>query len=289
MPAYRIHKMPYFLCARCYFLAIHEWGEPSNPDIVVCVHGLLQNAHSFYFLAQHLASRYRVLCIDMPGRGQSDFLHYAQWYQLQNNIEVMRQFYGYFGILSHHYIGTSMGGLMAYIMCSQHQLFRKMVVNDVVPWCSASFCTMLRDRVIAHRFATRTKEEACALLLAEHCRDLPVVPGLRACVETLVGGSVTQNDQGRWIVHYDPKIVEFLGMLPTQMPDLDLWCFYEQLRVPLLLLCGQYSPLWTAEQLHRMRDYHPQLLTTVTVPGVGHPPLLCSDHELQTIAAFLAE
>ena len=51
-----------------------EWGDADNARIVVCVHGLTRNGRDFDTLAAALADRFRILCPDMPGRGDSDWL-----------------------------------------------------------------------------------------------------------------------------------------------------------------------------------------------------------------------
>ncbi|MCC6879055.1 MAG: alpha/beta hydrolase, partial [Rhodocyclaceae bacterium] len=35
-------------------MAYVEWGDPANPRVLVCVHGLTRNARDFDFLAQTL-------------------------------------------------------------------------------------------------------------------------------------------------------------------------------------------------------------------------------------------
>jgi pimeloyl-ACP methyl ester carboxylesterase len=55
-------------------IAYTEWGEPDNPHIVVCVHGLTRNCRDFDFLAHALAADCRVICVDVAGCGQSDWL-----------------------------------------------------------------------------------------------------------------------------------------------------------------------------------------------------------------------
>src|SRR3989304_2179315 len=65
------------LCAspsRLHRLSYVEWGAPGNARVLVCVHGLTRCARDFDPLAQALASQYRVVCPDMPGRGFSDWL-----------------------------------------------------------------------------------------------------------------------------------------------------------------------------------------------------------------------
>ncbi len=51
-----------------------EWGDPANPRVLICVHGLTRNGRDFDTLAASLAGRYRVLCPDVAGRGESDWI-----------------------------------------------------------------------------------------------------------------------------------------------------------------------------------------------------------------------
>ena len=53
-------------------LVYYEWGDPSNDRVLICAHGLTRNGRDFDWLARALSDRYRVLCIDFPGRGESD-------------------------------------------------------------------------------------------------------------------------------------------------------------------------------------------------------------------------
>ena len=55
-------------------MAYLEWGSRDNPRVLVCVHGLTRCARDFDFLARKLAARYRVVCPDLAGRGDSDWL-----------------------------------------------------------------------------------------------------------------------------------------------------------------------------------------------------------------------
>ena len=64
-----LHKMHYT-----------DWGAHDNPRIVVCVHGLSRNCRDFDALAQTLAPDFRVVCPDIVGRGQSDWLAAKELY-----------------------------------------------------------------------------------------------------------------------------------------------------------------------------------------------------------------
>ena len=55
-------------------IAYTDWGDPAHPHAVVCVHGLARNSRDFDFLATGLESVCRVVCMDVVGRGDSDWL-----------------------------------------------------------------------------------------------------------------------------------------------------------------------------------------------------------------------
>src|SRR5690606_26527766 len=53
-------------------MAYWEWGAGNEGPVVVCVHGLTRNGRDFDAVAERLATRFRVVCPDMIGRGRSD-------------------------------------------------------------------------------------------------------------------------------------------------------------------------------------------------------------------------
>jgi pimeloyl-ACP methyl ester carboxylesterase len=63
-----------------YRLAYREWGDPANPRVLMCVHGLTRLGADFDHLARALAKDYRVVCPDMPGRGKSDWFDHKMDY-----------------------------------------------------------------------------------------------------------------------------------------------------------------------------------------------------------------
>src|SRR6266581_1078188 len=62
-------------------VAYTEWGNPDGLHLVVCVHGLTRNSRDFDELAASLADRgCRIACMDVVGRGDSDWLEHKQDY-----------------------------------------------------------------------------------------------------------------------------------------------------------------------------------------------------------------
>src|SRR5437660_10654415 len=62
-------------------IAYAEWGDHDSRHLVVCVHGLTRNSRDFDELAAYLAVRgCRVVCMDVVGRGDSDWLRHKADY-----------------------------------------------------------------------------------------------------------------------------------------------------------------------------------------------------------------
>ena len=87
-----------------------EWGAQLRPTVVAW-HGLARTGRDMDELAEHLSSRFRVICPDTVGRGLS------QWspdpgseYQLSFYARLAAELLEQLGIERAHWVGTSMGG-----------------------------------------------------------------------------------------------------------------------------------------------------------------------------------
>ncbi|MCH2039947.1 MAG: alpha/beta hydrolase [Saccharospirillaceae bacterium] len=94
-----------------------EWGDWQNSDapVVVALHGWLDNAASFdRFAPAVVADGYRLLALDLPGHGHSDWLadggDYYIWETTTAIVEVLRQLDS-----KAHLVGHSMGAATAFI------------------------------------------------------------------------------------------------------------------------------------------------------------------------------
>src|SRR3954463_15045844 len=138
------HRLRYF-----------EWGA-RDAEVVICVHGLTRNAHDFDRLAARLADRYRVVAVDVAGRGGSDWLTdpahytYAQ-YQADMNALLAR-----LDVERVHWIGTSMGGLTGMFLAGgPNSPLGAPVMNDVGPVIPKPALQRIADYVgLENRFSS---------------------------------------------------------------------------------------------------------------------------------------
>ena len=111
-----------------------EWGDPANPRVLICVHGLTRNGRDFDALAASLAGRYRVLCPDVAGRGESDWIA-AGDYSFPQYCADMTALIARAGAAEVDWVGTSMGGIIGMILAAQARTpIRRLVLNDVGPF-----------------------------------------------------------------------------------------------------------------------------------------------------------
>lgn len=113
----------YFKFEREYQLEVHhckisviEWGNPDG-EPVLCLHGWLDNAASFHYLAPLLTenSRYRLIAIEFPGHGQSDHLHPAADYQFVSGISIIDSVIDILKLNKPKFLAHSMGAALSAI------------------------------------------------------------------------------------------------------------------------------------------------------------------------------
>lgn len=268
---------------QCAGREIHltEWGA-QHAQIVLCWHGLARTARDFDALAQVLSARYRVICPDLLGRGQS------QW-ALEPEREYCFDFYGelalelcrQLGVQRLRWIGTSMGGMLGIILAAAplRDRITHLVLNDVGPVVPPPAA----QRIAAYvgnppTFATLTELEQW--LRAVYA---PFGPQTDATWRHLTETSWRRTDAGQITVHYDPRLV---GHLTGHPADWDQWAAYDRIACPTLLLRGKTSDVLTAETAEAMTQRGPRA-RLVEIDGCGHAPTLNTPLQQELIADFL--
>jgi pimeloyl-ACP methyl ester carboxylesterase len=91
----------------------------------------------------------------------------------------------------------------------------------------------------------------------------------------------TEQD-GVPVADYDPAISQNLNASETQAAP-DLWPIFAGMSsIPVLVLRGEISDILSDRTLGVMAQVHPDL-TSVTIPGVGHAPLLRESESQEAI------
>ncbi len=265
-------------------MAVHEWGDVKNPEIVICVHGLSRTGRDFDPLAEALSKRYRVLCPDIPGRGESDWLSSAEQYVAPVYIGAIQAMLLQLGVQRYHWVGTSMGGIIGMVMASLPDTpLRRFVINDVGPTI---------ERVALDRIGTYVGR---APLFPDYLSLFnAVLPSLQSFgpledeqLHHMVRTTSQQRPDGQWEMVMDPKIGDAFRTALTQ-PEVDLWPFWRAIKAPTLILRGAQSDLLSQATVERMLATHPSA-RAVDLANTGHAPMIMDAPTITLVQDFLAE
>jgi pimeloyl-ACP methyl ester carboxylesterase len=263
-------------------IAYLEWGDPENERVLVCVHGLTRCARDFDALAAALSNRYRVVCPDIAGRGDSEWLPDPMLYQLPQYLGDMVTLIARLDVEGVDWLGTSMGGLIGMALAAQPGTpVRKLVINDAGPVVSKVSLERIASYVgRAPAFPDLAAAEAYARTV-----HASFGPHTDAEWRFLAEVALRRNADGTLRLHYDPKIAEpFRASLPEK--DLELWPLWDPIRCPTLVLRGAQSDLLTKETCAQLAQRGPKA-RVVEFPGIGHAPTLMHGEQIAVVREFL--
>jgi pimeloyl-ACP methyl ester carboxylesterase len=263
-------------------MAYVEWGDPSNERVLICVHGLTRNGRDFDELASALQGEYRVVCPDVAGRGQSDWLKDpAQYGPVQYDAD-MNALIAQLDAPRVDWVGTSMGGIIGMVMAATPgNRVRRMVLNDVGPFIPKAALERIGTYVGAPPFF----DDAAGL--EAYLRDVHAPFGdLTDAQWAHMAAHGGRRVEGGWTLGYDPGIaLPFTGGGPLQ--DVEMWELWDAIECPTLTLRGENSDLLLADTATEMTLRGPTA-DLVTVPGCGHAPALMADDQIDVIRDWLA-
>ena len=110
-------------------VAYREYGAPHG-RVLLCVHGLTRNGADFDTFARALSDAYRVVCVDVVGRGASDWLRRSEDYGYPVYCADLAALVARLGVDEVDWVGTSMGGLIGMTIAARPGTpVRRLVLN----------------------------------------------------------------------------------------------------------------------------------------------------------------
>ncbi len=281
----RLHHVQCLDTHGLHRMAYWEWGDPSNPRVLVCVHGLSRQGRDFDTLAQALRNDYRVVCPDVVGRGRSDRLADPMGYQIANYVADMVTLLARLNATELVWVGTSMGGLIGMGLAGLPESpIRRLVLNDVGPTLQPGAI----ERIGAYlglpvRWADVDQAADYMLSISRGFG-----PHTREQWLALTRPMLVPDGNG-WKPHYDPAIgVPFRAVTPEAAAagQAMLWRSYDAITCPTLLLRGADSDLLTLDTALDMTRRGPQA-SLRQFTGVGHAPMLVVADQVAVVKEFL--
>jgi len=263
-------------------IAAYEWGMRSNPNHVICMHGLTRNGRDFDYLANALAKNFHVICIDMPGRRLSDTLppsgyNYSTY--LADTLFTLSKL----ELFNVHMVGTSMGGIIGMTLTNTAPgLIRSLTLNDIGCMIPAQgLKRILSYAGVNMIFSSRAEAEAA---LRNNCKTF----GIRneEDWQHFIAHSLVTKQDGTTTFAYDPAITAGFPKADA-VEDTNMWGLWEGLsKVKTLLIRGAESDILTRETALQMKEKH-TALTLYEVAGAGHAPALMAKDQIDVIENWL--
>jgi pimeloyl-ACP methyl ester carboxylesterase len=262
-------------------------GASEDVPVVLCLPGLTRNHHDFDPFVEHfqekLASRARIWCVDLRGRGQSGWAKDPMTYTPTTYVGDLERLIAEFAPTKLILVGTSLGGILSMLMAGPHaSRLMGSIINDIGPELDPA--GLQRIGTYLGKVGPFATWMHVAHSLAESQKAIYpdfAMPDWIAMAKRL--SRIEPN--GRIMFDYDPKIAEPFKAAGAGS-TFDLWPAFTSLaQKPLLAVRGALSDLLSAETLTRMLAVSPQV-RAVTVPHVGHAPVLDEPVVLEAMDSF---
>ncbi len=265
----------------------NDWGDKASP-VIICVHGLTGNGSDFGYIAPALvALGYRVIAVDLPGRGASDFLKDPQNYTYAQYIKDLFLLLDHLGLntpASVDWLGVSLGGLLGiYIAGMKNTPIKRLILNDVGPSVPKPVLDFIHQ-VISQTYHFENIDALEQTM--RQTRGLTWGPMADEQWAFMAKHNARTLDDGTITYSYDPNIATVFKDNP--IGDVDLWPFWDDISLPVLLLRGKKSLVLTKKIVKQMKkrkvgaamDFH-------VFNDCGHVPSLMAPDQIAVITDWL--
>ena len=282
-------------------MAYWEWGDAGAGHVIVCAHGLSRQGRDFDVLAQALVEKsggtVRVVCPDVVGRGQSDWLKDPALYQVPTYVADMLAMLAQLKPTTLDWLGTSMGGLIGIGVCNALAaaaaqpgpavVVRKLVLNDVGPVIQWESIVRI-GTYLGRQMAFDSLQAAADAMWAISTSFGPHTPAQWLELSRHMVKPRTDGEPGVRL-HYDPDIAVGVRAVTPEAAvqgEAMLWYLYDAITAPTLLLRGADSDLLAPATALQMTQRGPKA-QLVEFAGVGHAPTLIAADQVGVVTSFL--
>lgn len=255
-------------------------GNPGSP-VIMMIHGLAGQAHAFDGIADHLAAKCHVYCLDVRGRGESAWGP-SEGYSIDTYVADLEAVREALGLQRFSLVGTSMGALITMQYAARFpERVDRAVLNDAGPEVDPkglerilSYVGGAPEMFADMKAVVRYYKEHYAPMV-EHLPDDRITEFARY--------NVRKSDSGVYVWKMDPAI----RVTPAEPPATSPWDALKGIKCPVMIIRGGKSDVLSADIAARMVDALPGT-TLVEVPGVGHAPILVEPAAMKALDGFLA-
>jgi pimeloyl-ACP methyl ester carboxylesterase len=262
-----------------------DTGRDGRPPIV-CIPGLTRNARDFEDIAERLSPEWRVILINLRGRGESGYAKDPMSYAPLTYVQDVEALLSELAIDRYVAFGTSLGGIVTMLLAGTgREKLAGVLLNDVGPEIEPAGLGRIRSYV--GRANTWPTWMHAARGVQEANADVYPHYGIEEWL-AMAKRLYRLNSSGRIVLDYDMKIAEPFRV-PGNEAGPDMWPTIDALAGrPLLIVRGERSDILRADTAEKMVARVPGA-ELVTVERVGHAPTLDEPAAVAGIERLLAK
>lgn len=266
-------------------LHYRDYDGPRDKPPILCIPGLTRNARDFEPVAERYAGAWRVICIELRGRGLSDDDPDPSRYEPRHYVGDILKLLDQLGIADAVFMGTSLGGICTMLLASTDaDRIAGAMLNDIGPVIDQAGI----DRIggyVGREVRFDSWEQAIEALTE---RNRAVFPKWGPGEWERYARRIMQETSDGVRFQYDMNISQNFRAV-TEGPAGANWHLYEALAGrPVLILRGALSDLLSQEVAEQMVERLDGDAELVVVPDVGHTPSL-EEPEVQAAMDRLLE
>lgn len=284
-PKILLFDVPVYNGEGTHRLAVYEWCNPVNlKGTVFCVHGLTRNGRDFDVLASALSENYRILSVDVAGRGRSEWHKDPAHYNYADYVADISHLIKELKLSNINWIGTSMGGIIGMMIANTFpKLLRTLTLNDIGCFIPSAGLSRISEYV-----SQLTNFESCPAAEAElRRRCAPYGIKSEEHWQNVFCHSIQETADNRFRLAYDPAIAKNLFSPDKTVEDVNLWPLWEAVKtIPTLLIRGMDSDILTHQTSIEMEKSHPNF-SLLEIENIGHAPALMDELQIGVIKRWL--
>ncbi len=268
-------------------LSLYARDYPNNraTQTVICIPGLTRNSADFADLCTLLSSQFRVLAVELRGRGKSNYDPKPENYLPATYANDIVKLLDDLDLQSVILIGTSLGGLVSMIASAMRpNRIDKIILNDIGPEINTEGLERIKEYVCDPETVT-TWSQAIEKTRSILKREYPKFS--ERDWEAFTRNLYREDNDGRPVLNYDPAIAVPMKNVASSDVTGDLWPVFDLIKhLPILVFRGCHSDILSTECVRKMRSKKSDI-KTVEITDCGHAPLLTEAEAITAITQFL--